>query len=47
MNVFSDYNFDKMVFDASFPKKEAGYDVVLTTRRSPVQFRSSPSFQDM
>jgi len=30
------------VFDLSFSQKDKGYDVALTTRRSPVQFRPGP-----
>ena len=31
-------------FDTSFSSKDAGYDVALTTRRSPVQSRPGPYF---
>jgi len=30
------------VFDLSFCEKDKGYDVALTTRRSPVQLRPGP-----
>jgi hypothetical protein len=35
----SDFSNSNKVFDAPFSKKGAGYDVALTTRRSPFQFR--------
>ena len=38
----SDFSNSNKVFDAPFSKKGAGYDVALTTRRSPVQFRLGP-----
>ncbi len=38
----SDFSNGTKVFDDTFSKKGEGYDVALTTRRSPVQFRPGP-----
>ena len=38
----SDFSNSNKVFDSTFSKKGVGYDVALTTRRSPVQFRPGP-----
>ena len=38
-----DFSNSNKVVNTTFTKKEAGYDVALTTRRSPVRFRPGPS----